>query len=51
MLQCLFELDENLDLLGRPKDWEEVNKQLDSFLPFIRELVHNAKGVRKYATA
>jgi len=44
-LQTLHDLAHDLDILGRPREWEEVNKKLDTCLPVIREIVHNGKGV------
>lgn len=35
----------SLDVLGRPNDWEEVNKKFDKTLPFIREILSLGKGV------
>lgn len=45
MLQTMYEMDNDLDVLGRPDDWERVNKKLDANLPYIRELANIGKGV------
>lgn len=45
MEQSIYEFSLELDVLGKPDDWIDVNKKLNPYLPLIREVIHSGKGV------
>jgi len=46
MIQELIDLNYDLDVMGRPNDWQNFDNLLNTLLPQISELANIGKGVR-----